>query len=376
MTGMRVGETGWGERLRRILGRTSGVSPDRPTAPAGPDADAHHRWALDLADGRRPALPVDRESFDSWRRATRLRLEAALGLDRIASDLAGFVPRFESRGSDRLGDVIRDEWRMHVEPGISLPFHVLYLESVKGPAPLVLTPHGHGPPYLYVAKYESPQEEAYARSGHRDVAVQAAREGYIALAPVLRGFGETRTSEDIRKGALCSCRAQLVHGLLSGRTPIGERVWDILRLIDWALANLPVDSTRIGITGNSAGGTTSLYAAACDDRIGVVVPSCCFASSAASIGSMWHCECNYVPGLIDMGDLAGIAGLLAPRPLRILAGRDDKLFPVASAQSEFERVRQCYRAAGAGERCDLYVGEGGHQYYREASWPFFAAVWR
>ena len=69
-------------------------------------------------------------------------------------------------------------------------------------------------------------------SGERDIAVQAVREGYIAIAPTTRAFGETRTEEDRKADKVHSCHVQLLHGLLAGRTPIGERVWDMSRLID------------------------------------------------------------------------------------------------------------------------------------------------
>ena len=85
-----------------------------------------------------------------------------------------------------------------------------------------------------------------------------------------------------------SCRHQLVHSILVGRTPIGERVWDMSRLIDWATANLPVDAERIAITGNSGGGTVSLFAAACETRIAVAVPSCYFCTFEGSIGMIRH----------------------------------------------------------------------------------------
>ena len=110
--------------------------------------------------------------------------------------------------------------------------------------------------------------------GERDIARQAAvEEGYIAIAPTTRAFGETRTDADKQANNTHSCRHQLVHSILVGRTPIGERVWDMSRLIDWAIRDLPIDAERIAITGNSGGGTVSLFAAACETRIAVAVPS-------------------------------------------------------------------------------------------------------
>ena len=47
------------------------------------------------------------------------------------------------------------------------------------------------------------------------------------------------------------CRAQLLHCLVAGRTPLGERIWDMQRLLDWACKLPQVDPQRILMTGNS-----------------------------------------------------------------------------------------------------------------------------
>ncbi len=55
-------------------------------------------------------------------------------------------------------------------------------------------------------------------------------------------------------------------------------------------------------------------------------------------------------------------------------GRDDPIFPVAHTQAAFEQLAKVYRAAGEPDRCELYIGNGGHRYYKERVWPFFAEV--
>jgi hypothetical protein len=155
-----------------------------------------------------------------------------------------------------------------------------------------------------------------------------------------------------------------------GRTPIGERVWDISRAIDWACVSLNVDPHRIAITGSSSAGTTSLFAAACDTRISVAVPSSYFCTFQGSIGSIHHCACNYVPGILRLGEMHDVAGLIAPRPFCAIAGRDDPIFPIEHTRMAFEHLSRVYRVAGAAERCELYAGDGGHRYYRAGAWPF------
>lgn len=305
-----------------------------------------------------------------WRDAFRPRLRAALGLDNMAHDLAAHTPHAEMAASEDMGDYVRESWHLWVEPTVPLPFYLLKPKGAHGRLPLVLTPHGHNHPHIYAGIARTEQEKTSIQMGDRDVAVQAVREGYLALAPTTRAFGETRTAADQAADATHSCRIELMHGLLVGRTPIGERVWDVERLIDWALARPDVDGRRIAITGNSGGGTISLFAAACDTRIAVAVPSCYFCTFQGSIGSIYHCDCNYVPGIMRLGEMYDVAGLIAPRPFLAIAGKDDEIFPIEHVRYAFARVQRVYAVAGVPDLCQLYVGDGGHRYYKSGSWPF------
>jgi predicted acyl esterase len=58
------------------------------------------------------------------------------------------------------------------------------------------------------------------------------------------------------------------EGRIAGATP--RDIADVSRVIDWALAHTGADSRRIGVTGVSYGGGTSLLAAAADPRIDAV----------------------------------------------------------------------------------------------------------
>lgn len=326
---------------------------------------------------------TSREGLLAWQVNFRPKLREALGLDHIASDLKGYEPKAEQLEVLDMGDHVRENWYLWVEPTVPLPFYLLLPKGLRhgdralqegdrsGKLPLILAPHGHNHPHIYAGIAYNEKEEAEMLSGERDIARQAAvEEGYIAIAPTTRAFGETRTESDKQANNTHSCRHQLVHSMLVGRTPIGERVWDMSRLIDWALANLPVDAQRIAITGNSGGGTVSLFAAACETRIAVAVPSCYFCTFEGSIGTIRHCECNYVPGLMRLGEMYDVAGLIVPRPFCAIAGRDDSIFPIEHVKLAYERLKTIYTVAGVADKCELFIGQGGHRYYKAGAWPF------
>lgn len=236
---------------------------------------------------------------------------------------------------------------------------------------MVITTHGHGKnAEQYDGIYPRVVDTISSAQPELSICVQAVNEGYIAIAPTMRAFGSTRTEYDKNNGNSFSCHDQLMHDLLVGRTPIGDRVWDMSKILDWAIRYLPVDRKRIAITGNSGGGTASLFAAACDPRITVAVPSSSFCTFAGSIGVIAHCDCNYIPGILGLGEMSDIAGLIAPRPLCLINGKEDPIFPIGETRKAFAHLKSIYSAAAAPDDVELYEGSGGHKFYKEGAWPF------
>lgn len=309
--------------------------------------------------------------LESWQRGFRPALREAVGLGAIAQ--RGLVPLDPQQESEeRLDDHVRELWTIETEPGFRLPFYLLRPLEQDGPRPLVLTPHGHGKgaKATYVGIANNEEERQQLEEGERDIARQAVREGYVAIAPDMRAFASLRRQVEIEKDMTCSCAELQKYALLFGRTLIGERVWDIGRLIDYAAMRAEIDDSRIVITGNSGGGTVSLFAAACDTRIGIGVPGSYFCTFEHSIGAMHHCPCNFVPGMLTMGEMYDVVGLIAPRPFLAVNGEQDPIFPIEATRTAHERLKAIYAVAGVEDRCRLYVGDGGHRYYKAPVWPF------
>ena len=334
------------------------------------DSEKHFSTLFD-ACGREFGFHASSEKeLFPWQERFRAKLRDALGLANIERDLKDHEPYAEMSVSEDMGTYVRESWHIWVEPTVALPFYLLRPKQSKAPLPLVLTPHGHNHPHIYVGIGENEEEKQSILEGERDIACQGVEQGYLVIAPTTRGFGETRTAEDQEAGKGSSCRIQLMHDLLVGRTPIGDRVWDMSRLIDWAIATQEIDSERIAMTGNSGGGTITVFAAACEPRISVAVPSSYFCTFQGSIGSIFHCDCNYVPGMLRLGEMYDVAGLIAPRPFMAIAGKEDPIFPIEHVCFAFDKLKHIYDVAGVPEKCELFVGEGGHRYYKAGSWPF------
>jgi len=162
----------------------------------------------------------------------------------------------------------------------------------------------------------------------------------------------------------------MIHAILAGRSVIGERVWDMERVLDYASGLDGVDASRVLVMGNSGGGVLTLYTAACDTRVSVAVPSCSFCTFVGEDGRVHHCDCNAVPGILTFGDMYDVASLVAPRHMMIVNGRQDTLFPLPEIDRAAAAVARAYEAAGAPERFAHRYGEGGHRFYMDLTWPF------
>ena len=119
------------------------------------------------------------EELTNWQEAFRDRLRQALGLHNIEMDLSHHQPKSEMLKSEDIGDYIREEWYLWVEPTVPLPFYLLRPKEHNKGLPLALTPHGHSHPHIYVGIANNQKEEEEITEGERDIACQAVRQGYF-----------------------------------------------------------------------------------------------------------------------------------------------------------------------------------------------------
>lgn len=264
-----------------------------------------------------------------------------------------------------------DEIRFSIESekGIFIPAHMLLPKNRKDKTPVVICLQGHSPGmHVSLAREPYPSKKAITVEGDRDFCLQAVKEGYIAVALEQRGFGELNINK-----AGNSCHELYCQAMLMGRTLIGERVRDIIALIDAMQAGFPfVDISRIGIMGNSGGGTSSYFAACIDERIKVSMPSSSFCTFVAAWGSIRHCCCAYVPEILKYMEMPDMATMIAPRHLIVVNGIYDDIQPFEAAKSAFEKVKKIYRSAGAEENCAMVIGQEGHRFYANEAWKVFA----
>ena len=202
------------------------------------------------------------------------------------------------------------------------------------------------------------------------------KEGCCAIAMDQRYMGKTGQIEDGSPACSGFSMNASMATLLLGRTAIGERVWDVMRLIDVIYENLTeyIDTEKITCMGNSGGGTVTFYASCIDERIRFSVPSCAVCTYEASIMAMNHCPCNFIPGIRNYFNMGDLGGLIAPRPLIVVCGVKDEIFPLAGVEETFSLIQDGYRQLEKEESCYWVKGDGGHQFYPDDVWPILHRI--
>jgi len=308
------------------------------------------------------------DEFADWKRTLRNELVELLGIAR--RELPPKIQAEKLQMIDR-GDYVEEKYALNVSEGVYAPIYIL-VPKIPPPYKPIMVFHGHNPSVQYVLGQYPDEATARARLAVDNNYAQAlAQAGYLVCAVEQRGFGERVSAQVGGPEPATSCRHLSFDYLMQGRTLMGERVWDGVVAISYVESRADVIPRIMGCTGNSGGGTTTCWLAALDDRITVAVPSCCFCSFKESILGVYHCECNYVPNLLNIIEMGELAALLAPRPLRIINGEHDPIFPIAAAYEEFETVKRAYQIFDVEDRCSLAVHPGGHAYNHALSHAWF-----
>ncbi|KAG5045323.1 hypothetical protein JHK86_014729 [Glycine max] len=150
------------------------------------------------------------------------------------------------------------------------------------------------------------------------------------------------------------------------------KVWDLIKLADYLTHREDIDPSRIGISGESFGGMHAWFAAVADTRYAVVVPLIGVQGFRWAIDNdKWQARVNSIkplfevarddlgkdvidkevvekvwdriaPGLASQFDSPYSIPTIAPRPLLILGGAEDRRCPVAGLEIPRSMASQAY----------------------------------
>ena len=311
-----------------------------------------------------------RADAEAWQRELHAKLTELVG--GFPSERAALRPvAIEARSfpSYRREKIVFDS-----RPGVSVLAYVLMPAHAQTPAPVMICVPGHGRGVDDIVGIDEHGRDRTDQSGYQhDFAIQVAEAGMAAVAIEPMAFGCRRDRLNAQRGlAQKGCEPVAGGALMLGQTLIGWRVWDVMRTIDYIATRADLDAARVGCMGISGGGTATLFAAALEPRLRVAMVSGYLNTFRDSVGSLAHCVDNYVPGIMNWAEMHDVAGLIAPRPLFVESGEQDRIFPVQSSVESFRAVRDIYRVFGAEDRIEQEVFPDEHAFWGKRGIPFLA----
>lgn len=329
---------------------------------------------LAAASPRFPFTATNLDDARAWQSACRAALADTVGF--LDSPLVEPMPQLIEE-VDR-GDFVRQKLLISTAPHAQMPLYLLIPKGASEPLPVAIAYHGHG----YGAKdivglWENGEERLSPDGYHKDFAIALCRRGFIVAAPEIAAFGERRTDYGYLDRVMgqpepTTCHNAATYAFMLGKSLAGMRTRDGMRLIDYLETREEVDATRIGVMGISGGGMAAFFHAALDERIKAVVLSGYFSSFKESILAMNHCTCNFVPGLLNLGEMVDLAGLILPRPLLVEAGTFDPIFPIQTVRQSVARAQEMCAILGGDPDADVELDEfeGRHRISGRRAYDF------
>ena len=318
-----------------------------------------------LAKNIEPAMSYKGGDILNWQEDAKENLSELLGLDKIKK-CADNNFNIEYETSENGVKEIR--FTFQSEEGYNIPCHMLIPENVEKP-PFMICLQGHSKGMHVSLGVEKHIYDRKSIENDSDFARRAVKEGFAAVAMEQRNFGEL--SYDLDMGWLPPCTYSGLSALTLGRTTVGERVWDVMRLIDLLFDKFSdkFDFDNLGCMGNSGGGTATAYAGALDERIKISVTSCAMCAFDASINAVPHCVCNYIPKIAEYFEMGDLITMTYPRKFVQVSGIEDKDFPIEGCRRVFNEGKKVYFENGKSDKCIMVEGNGGHRFYADSTWP-------
>ncbi len=309
-----------------------------------------------------------RREHATWRRRFRAKLRKLVGRTPERVDL-------DVRETERvdLGIVVRRKIYVRSESDYWIPAYYFVPKLISEPSPALICLHGHSGILPYIREGDAAQRKK-GRDLDLDYAVYLAEHGYVTIAPIQRGWNETALAQDQARGTH-SCHRVTMDAFLLGSTPVGLRCWDASRLVDFLETEELVDAKHIGVAGLSGGGTVGLFFSALENRVKLAMIGGYYCTFKDSIYSIHHCICNCVPDMMSWGDMRDIAALFAPKPMLVISGTKDPIFPIAATRRAYRDLQEVYDQLGAAGALDRDFFDGPHAWSHRKTIPFLKEHW-
>lgn len=317
-------------------------------------------------------------TLEQWRNEARDKIFELMGLAPEAPSSHAYTTLHTEQREGYKAHKIRFE--------ISANNHIvayLLVPDSEGPHPALVALHDHGAKFSIGKEKvirpidESPEVVAEAEEWLAKcydgvyTGDWFAQQGYVVLAIDALLWGNRGEGDQGRQTKYDTQQALASNCLKLGTTLCGIITWDDLRSIDF-VASLPfVDSQRIGVYGHSMGGHRAWMAAALSDKVAASATICWMATAHSLLtignnelkgGSAFTMQIPMISRYLDNPDIASLA---CPRPVLMIAGEQDKLFPIGGVQEAFEKMQRRWAECGAEDMFESKIYTSPHYFGKQ-----------
>jgi len=212
-------------------------------------------------------------------------------------------------------------------------------------------------------------EEAKSTPVYQKVCIDLVHNGFVVLAIDPPGQGERMQyynpktkKRDIRWGTTEHSYAGF-QCIIGGSSIARYFIWDGIRGIDYLISRDEVDENKIGVTGNSGGGTQTSYLMMLDDRVKCAIP-CSYITSRyeyMKTGQAHDAEQNIFGAIKNGINYDDFITAMAPKPVQIGANAYD-FFCIEGTIKSYERAKKIYSLYKSPQNLRLVISQTTHSY--------------
>ncbi|MBN1817054.1 MAG: acetylxylan esterase [Sedimentisphaerales bacterium] len=317
-----------------------------------------HEYLIGQAD---TLFDKRREAVEKSLQSTENLLARRDQLRRRYRRILGYLPPQTPLRPMVTGIIQGDGYRIEKVAFESRPHHHvtanLYIPDQRpGRLPGILVPCGHS-------------DIGKAADAYQSICVLLVKNGFVVLIvdPICQG----ERLQILERGGKYGTSGTTAHTLLDagaklvGASVVGYEAWDNMRAIDYLQTRPEVDPEKIGVTGNSGGGTQTTFLMALDERVDVAAPSCYMMTREklfATIGPQDGCQNLYAEVALGI-EHADYIVMRAPKPTMILAAQQD-FFDFEGVKTAYAEAQKVYSVLGKPDHVALFSYDDTHGFTR------------
>ncbi len=324
------------------------------------------RLAEQRANARRARVRTKADA-EGYVREVRAKIAESFGAFPAKTPLNARTTRTVERDAYTIENVIFES-----RPGFPVTANLYVPKGRPLPLPGVVGTCGHS-------------ANGKAAEAYQAFAQGLARQGYVVLIfdPIGQGERLQHVTEELKPRHGVGVREHLHVGnqqFLVGEFFGAWRAWDGIRALDYLLSRPEVDPKRVGVTGNSGGGTEATWLCGVEPRWTMAAPSCFVTTFRRNLENELPADTEQCPPrALALGlDHSDFVAAMAPKPVIVLDQEKD-YFDARGVEEAYARLRALYGLLGQEAAVEMFLGPDYHGFsrpVREAMYRKFNAVTR